>query len=256
MQLYYQIPFNGLFKFLWSYYQSQQQQTVSNSKVPLENTPNSSGENEFRKRYVSMKIISFLDCLTRSSLRTLLLYNKLKYKNFCKLVGKTLREIIKFLSFMLIATRNDIRDAYESFLKRIISSIVYSSRLRPIRWTLLSQLNIGKLDLTTKWLLLAIMCGIDVYHPGFQDVFKVSLSSTTTFTMRQTKAFKKRPNFKAALANMYCNHAETIWKLFWMRDQAQVTIWLPLRIQIWTPNGSRLCERFISWSISKTARLH
>lgn len=158
LQLYYQIPFNSLFKFLWSYYQSQE-----GAGDPI----------EFRKRYVSMKIISFLDSLVRLSLRSLLVYNKLKYKNFCKLIGKTLREIIKFLSTMLAITRDAIRDNYESFLKRIVSTIIYSSRLRSIRWTLLSHLKIGKLDLGSKWLLLAVMCGIDVYYSGFDDVFRV-----------------------------------------------------------------------------------
>lgn len=174
MQLYYQIPFNSLFKFLWGYYQAQQPQSMKQAGTEaVASMMNPAGADEFRKRYVSMKIISFLDCLVRSSLRSLLLYNKLKYKNFCKLVGKTLREIIKFLSTLLLATRDAIRDNYENFLKRIISTIVYSARLRPIRWTLLSQLNIGKLDLNTKWLLLAIMCGIDVYHSEFEAVFRV-----------------------------------------------------------------------------------
>lgn len=191
MQLYYQIPFNALFKFLWSYYQAQQQSEskktmvvdpssrASGLKPTMSQPPSSSsstlaaGVDEFRKRYVSMKIISFLDCLVRLSLRSLLVYNKLKYKNFCKLVGKTVREIIKFLSTMLSVTDEAIRDDYEAFLKRIISTIIYSSRLRSIRWTLLSQLNIGKLDLNTKWLLLAVMCGIDVYHPQFVEIFRV-----------------------------------------------------------------------------------
>lgn len=131
------------------------------------------GGDEFRQRYVSMKIISFLDCMVRLSLRSLLVYNKLKYKNFCKLVGKTLRDIIKFLSTLLTVTDDAIRDNYEAFLRRIISTIIYSSRLRSIRWTLLSHLNIGKLDLNTKWLLLAVMCGIDVYHANFVEIFRV-----------------------------------------------------------------------------------
>lgn len=184
MQLYYQIPFNALFKFLWTYYQAQETQvpqptsgvaTAAAAAAHRAGSPlmSSTGVDEFRKRYVSMKIISFLDCLVRSSLRSLLVYNKLKYKNFCKLVGKTIREIIKFLSTLLTVTDEAIRENYEAFLTRIVSTIIYSSRLRSIRWTLLSHLKIGKLDLNTKWMLLAVMCGIDVYHPNFSDTFRV-----------------------------------------------------------------------------------
>lgn len=189
MQLYYQIPFNGLFKFLWTYLELQfntntTTTTTTNNKAPqtsMDINSSSTAADDFRVRYVSMKIISFLDCLTRASLRSLLVYNKLKYKSFGKLVGKTLREVIKFLSRILLAACDTIRLNYEHFLKRMITTIVYSSRLRSMRWTLLSQLNIGKLDLATKWLLLAVMCGIDVFHAEFEARFQVCITVSGLF---------------------------------------------------------------------------
>lgn len=158
IKLYYQIPFNSLFSFLWFYleYQSDRQDTV-----------------DFRKSYVSMKIISFLDNLVQLSIRSLLVYNRLKYKNFSKLIGKTLREIIKFISKLLDRNSRveNLRIHYDNFIKRIFTTIIYSPRLRSIRWTILNQLNISKLNLNTKWVLLSIMCGIDVFHPHFELIF-------------------------------------------------------------------------------------
>ncbi|CAF0782953.1 unnamed protein product [Brachionus calyciflorus] len=166
IQLYYQIPFNNLFSFLWKYLEYQGRSSNQQAlKIP---------DGNFRKNYVSMKIISFLDFLSRLSIRSLLIYNRLKFKNFSKLIGKTLREIIKFISTLL--DRNyqidNLRTHYDNFIKRIFTTILYSARLKSIRWTILNQFNIGKLNLKTKWLLLSIMCGIDVFHPNFEIFFK------------------------------------------------------------------------------------
>ena len=63
VKLYYQFPFNHLYSFLWQYLKFQAEpgdNAESASKVA------SSGQNsEFRKRYVALKILSFLDCLVR-----------------------------------------------------------------------------------------------------------------------------------------------------------------------------------------------
>lgn len=131
---------------------------------------------DFRTRYVSMKIISFLDYLSRLSIRTLLIYNRSKYKNFSKLVGKTLKDSIKFAS--LICTQLNMDEAfmthYDNFVKRIFTTIIYSTRCKSIRWTILSQLNIGELCLRTKWTILSIMCGVDVFHENFEHLFQQS----------------------------------------------------------------------------------
>jgi hypothetical protein len=55
--------------------------------------------------------------------------------------------------------------------KRIFATIIYSTRVKSIRWTLLSQLNISQLCLITKWLILSIMTGIDVFHENFEILF-------------------------------------------------------------------------------------
>ncbi|RNA18051.1 ectopic P granules 5 -like protein [Brachionus plicatilis] len=164
IKLYYQIPFNNLFSFLWMYLEYQ-------SKKPREEMKIS--DTNFRKNYVSMKIMSFLDNLSRLSIRSLLIYNRLKFKNFSKLIGKTLREIVKFVLTLLVrnAHLDSLRVHYDNFVKRIFTTIIYSPRLKSIRWTILNQFNIGKLNLKTKWLLLSIMCGIDVFHPNFELIF-------------------------------------------------------------------------------------
>ena len=96
VKLYYQIPFNAVYSFLWSYLRHQDDQTRPETNLKSEPA-------EFRKRYVSFKILSFLDYLVKLSIRTLLVYNKSKYKNFSKLVGKTLKDAIKFV--MLIQSK-------------------------------------------------------------------------------------------------------------------------------------------------------
>ena len=93
VKLYYQIPFNAIFSFLWSYLSFQSE--LKNAKTA------STESGDFRTRYVAMKIVSFLDYLSRLSIRTLLVYNRAKYKNFSKLVGKTLKEAIRFVKHEL-----------------------------------------------------------------------------------------------------------------------------------------------------------
>ncbi len=126
-----------------------------------------------------MKIISFLDCLSRLSIRTLLVYNRSKYKNFSKLIGKTLKESMLFAS--LICTQLNSEETflihYDNFVKRIFTTLIYSTRCRSIRWTILSQLNLSELCLRTKWAILSIMCGIDVFHENFEHLFHASTAS-------------------------------------------------------------------------------
>ena len=164
IKLYYQIPFNNLFSFLWMYLEYQANKSCQQLKIADAN---------FRINYVCMKIMSFLDNLARLSIRSLLVYNRLKFKNFSKLIGKTLRDIVKFVSTLLV--RNSHLDTlsrhYDNFVKRIFTTIIYSTRLKSIRWTILNQFNIGKLNIQTKWLLLSIMCGIDVFHANFELEF-------------------------------------------------------------------------------------
>jgi hypothetical protein len=153
IKLYYQIPFNSIYSFLWDYLTFQ-------------------NNDEFRKRYVAMKILSFLDYLSRLSIRSLIIYNKLKYKNFSKLIGKTLKDSIKFAgSIMSTKQNNNFQLHCDHFVKRIFTTIIYSPRVKSIRWTILSNLNLNSLSLNTKWLILSIMCGIDVYHPNFESIF-------------------------------------------------------------------------------------
>ena len=128
---------------------------------------------EFRVGYVAMKILSFLDNVARLSIRALLIYNRLKYKNFCKLVGKTLKEAIKFALLLKDSSlqQQQQQQHFDHFVKRIFTTIIYSSRVKSIRWIILSQLNVGDLCLRTKWLILSIMCGIDVFHHNFEHLF-------------------------------------------------------------------------------------
>ena len=170
IKLYYQIPFNSIYNFLWSYLKNQSSQANS-----IPSSSNGESRVEFRVSYVSMKILSFLDCLSRLSIRALLIYNRLKYKNFCKLIGKTLKEAIKF-SFLL--KDSSLQLHFDHFVKRIFTTIIYSSRVKSIRWIILSQLNIGELCLRTKWLILSIMCGIDVFHQNFEHLFNDSISTS------------------------------------------------------------------------------
>jgi hypothetical protein len=165
IQLYYQIPFSSIYSFLWHCLKSQ---------------------SEFRIGYVAMRCLSFLDALARLSIRTLLIYNRLKYKNFCKLVGKTLKEAIKF-AFLLKDEKALIQLHFDHFVKRIFTTIIYSSRVKSIRWIILSQLNIGELCLRTKWMILSIMCGIDVFHQNFEHLFNDSIS-TNNSVHKKTKA--------------------------------------------------------------------
>jgi hypothetical protein len=135
-----------------------------------------------------MKILSFLDCVSRLSLRALLVYNRLKYKNFAKLIGKTLKDTLKFLATLLSkkpelaagspsssSAATTFTAHYNNFLTRIFTTVIYSPRLASIRWTVLSQLlntrHSGQLTLATKWLVLSIMCGIDAFHEQFYDTF-------------------------------------------------------------------------------------
>ena len=133
-------------------------------------------DDEFRKRYVSLKIISFLDCLARLSIRALLIYNRAKYKNFSKLIGKTLKDTIRFASLICRKLNEDesFLTHYDTFVKRIFATIIYTSRCKSIRWIVLSQLNIGELCLRTKWVILSIMCGVDVFHENFEHLFNQS----------------------------------------------------------------------------------
>jgi hypothetical protein len=138
----------------------------------------SNQSSEFRFNYVSMKILSFLDCISRLSLRALLVYNRLKYKNFSKLIGKTLKETLRFLTALLnkkpeLTINSTFISHYNNFITRIFTTVIYSPRLASLRWTVLSQLltNSSRLTLSTKWLVLSIMCGIDVYHENFYDTF-------------------------------------------------------------------------------------
>lgn len=176
IKLYYQVPFNSIFTFLWSYLSYQiKPPSSANEKRKVQQTETSG---EFRKRYVLMKILSFLDNLARLSIRALLVYNRTKYKNFSKLVGKTLKDSIKFASLLINQfVDRDEQEAekfmqhYDNFVKRIFATIIYSTRVKSIRWTLLSQLSTGQLCLRTKWLILAIMVGIDVFHENFENSF-------------------------------------------------------------------------------------
>ena len=143
IKLYYQIPFNNIYSFLWFYLKNQASETQAISTGSSSKLESSRGDPvDFRVRYVSMKILSFLDYLSRLSIRTLLIYNRLKYKNFCKLVGKTLKEAIKF-AFLL--KDSSLQLHFDNFVKRIFTTIIYSSRVKSIRWIILSQLNIGSL---------------------------------------------------------------------------------------------------------------
>ena len=169
IKLYYQIPFNSIYSFLWNYLIYQ-------------------NNDEFRKRYVAMKILSFLDYLSRLSIRSLIIYNRLKYKNFSKLIGKTLKDSIKF-SVSIMSTRQNANFQLhcDHFVKRIFTTIIYSPRVKSIRWTILSNLNLNSLSLNTKWLILSIMCGIDVYHPNFESIF----NDTTSFDNNMYQIKKK-----------------------------------------------------------------
>ena len=187
IKLYYQMPLNRLFTFLWSYleYQETASSTIAhqkNTQTFAKNQPTSAmninQSSEFRFNYVSMKILSFLDCISRLSLRSLFVYNRLKYKNFSKLIGKTLKETLRFLS-MLLQKKSELdatptfRSHYNNFIARIFSTVIYSPRLASLRWTILSQLltNSNKLTLSTKWLVLSLMCGVDVYHENFYETY-------------------------------------------------------------------------------------
>ena len=174
IKLYYQIPFNSIYAFLWNYLKNQSSQTNTNASS---SSSNNESRVEFRVSYVAMKILSFLDCLSRLSIRALLIYNRLKYKNFCKLIGKTLKESIKF-AFLL--KDSSLQLHFDHFVKRIFTTIIYSSRVKSIRWIILSQLSIGELCLRTKWLILSIMCGIDVFHHNFEHLFNDSISTSNT----------------------------------------------------------------------------
>lgn len=182
IKLYYQIPFNSIFSFLWAYLSFQiadnSTPTTTNSGNKKQKLKETNSGDEFRKRYVIMKILSFLDNLSKLSIRTLLVYNRTKYKNFSKLIGKTLKDSIKFAS-LIITNFVDVQEQeaekfyqhYDMFVKRIFATIIYSTRVKSIRWTLLSQLNISQLCLRTKWLILSIMTGIDVFHENFENLF-------------------------------------------------------------------------------------
>lgn len=144
--------------------------------------PEPNQQAEFRYNYVSMKILSFLDCVTRLHLRSLLIYNLLKHKNFSKLVGRTLRQTLHFLTTLMdkksdrLASNPTFVAHYNNFIVRLFSTLIYSPRLTSIRWTIICQLltNNGctrQLTLSTKWLMLSLMCGIDVYHQNFYDMY-------------------------------------------------------------------------------------
>jgi hypothetical protein len=188
IKLYYQIPLYNIYSFLWCYLNNQAiklpndrtngaKMSSNGDMMDMDSSKLASDGTEFRKRYVAMKILSFLDYLSRLSIRTLLIYNRLKYKNFCKLVGKTIKESIKFASIVCKFSSN-LQSQYDHFVKRIFTTIIYSSRVKSIRWTILSQLNIGSLCLRTKWLILSIMCGIDVFHQNFEHLFNSSSSNS------------------------------------------------------------------------------
>jgi hypothetical protein len=229
MKLYYQIPFNAILRFLNHYFHFQQsagkvsnndlhfssinylsnaQKNVENSKSNINtaninrnnnkdgiSNSNSDNNGEFRKRYVAMKIISFLDYVVRMSIRSLLVYNRLKYKNFSKLVGKTLRESVRFASYLVFKLdRNDVsqvRMHYEQLLKRTIITIIYSPRLRSIRWTVLCQLDLASLNMRSKWIILSMMCGIDVFNSNFETMFNSSLDFNTQASASTSTALVK-----------------------------------------------------------------
>ena len=67
-----------------------------------------------------MKVLSFIDYVSRLSLNTIVIYNKLKYKNFCKLIGKTLYECIKFAQSLLnLVNLNKFHLHYDEYIKRL-----------------------------------------------------------------------------------------------------------------------------------------
>ena len=61
---------------------------------------------------------------------------------------------------------------YDNFVKRIFTTLIYSTRCKSIRWTILSQLSLGELCLRTKWTILSVMCGVDVFHEHFEHMFR------------------------------------------------------------------------------------
>jgi hypothetical protein len=197
IMLYYQIPFNSIYAFLWSYLKKQSNQTISNGAAARSANENGADRLEFRVNYVSMKILSFLDCLSRLSIRALLIYNRLKYKNFCKLVGKTLKEAIKFASLLKDSSSSSLQLHFDHFVKRIFTTIIYSSRVKSIRWIILSQLSVGELCLRTKWLILSIMCGIDVFHQNFEYLF----NDTVTTSANTSNKVKPKDYVLQALQN-------------------------------------------------------
>ena len=202
VKLYYQIPVNALLDFLWQYLKFQN--TDSSFSSSSKSSPGGLQQDgaEFRKRYVALKVISFLDHLAKLCIRTLFVYNRAKYKNFSKLIGRTLKNCVRFSALVcghmsaemttnakssdmskpqmtsMAQSKNEFQMHYDHFVKRLFTTIIYSTRMRSMRWTILSQLDIGSLCLRTKWILLSIMTGIDVYHSNFVDLFNTDLLTT------------------------------------------------------------------------------
>ena len=160
IKLYHKVSFNQLFHSLWEYLNSK------NSKEAI------------------MKIYSFLNYLTRLLLNSIIQYNRLKYKNFCKLISKTLSNCLKYCSLICNQFRENERSItkhYDDFVKRICIKLMYYKNMNSIRWSLLSLFHrISELSLNTKWTLLSLMCGIDIYNVNFN------------FNLNKAKSFIKQ----------------------------------------------------------------
>ena len=113
IKLYSKVSFSQIFHSLWQYV-------------------NNNGQNES-----IMKIYSFLNYLTRLLINSIIQYNRLKYKNFCKLISKTLSNCLKYCSLICNKFKSQIPRVckhYDDFIRRICIKLIYYKNINSIRW--------------------------------------------------------------------------------------------------------------------------
>lgn len=134
----------------------------------------------------TLQIISFLENMAQLTIKTLISYNtKTKYKNFAKLVSKTLKEILKFIFLMSSRIKSE---HYDKFMQRLLVRIVYSYELNTLKWSTLAYLTeIKYLSNNSKWLLLLLVVGIDVFHRNFQYYLQMSTAQSVKYISQSCK---------------------------------------------------------------------
>jgi hypothetical protein len=145
IDMYYKIPFYAVYNRLWSILVDHDDHNTT------------------------VKCLAFANYIVKITFLTIIQYNRLKYKNFLKLCANTLNESLKFYMLLVNKNRSGLQAYYDDHMRSIYVKFLYSTRLKSMRFTILSLMNVdfNLIALHTKWFMLCALCGIDVLNECF-----------------------------------------------------------------------------------------